>query len=327
MPDALDFETMTMAEIIRLQDRLSQTLKRRFERNLALTFSDIVASTAYFSRFGNEAGRALHQRHSDMLGAAVGPVGGRIVDTAGDGAFACFPSVEAAVTGVVELQKAISRDNASRPREHHLAVRIGLHYGPVLTDGDAVTGEPVNLAARVAANAQPGEVRLTTEAFREIPDPVLRSQCRPVPPQQLKGIPQTVRLLILAWRNPALFPTKVELVETGEVIALPDQDFLSFGRLQDDEGGVAGNDVVVSHPDPAVSQCISRWHFQLRRTPEGLLLRPVTDQITEVDGEPVPKGSDVPICSGTTVRLARVFSLRFFSPDEQAPGSATIVVT
>lgn len=322
----LNLDALTMAEIIRLQDQLSQTLKRRFEKLLALTFSDIVDSTPYFQRFGNEAGKAMHQRHTDMLSVEVAKVGGRIVDTAGDGAFACFPSVESAVSGVVSLQKAVSRDNASRPREHHLAVRIGLHFGPALTDGVQVTGESVNLAARVASSAKPGEIRLTTEAFREIPSAALRAQCRPLPPQELKGIVRPVQMLLLAWRSPALFPTMVIVVETGDQINLPDQDFLSFGRLKESDAGGAANDIVLAHPDPSVSQHISRWHFQLRRTPDGVLLRPVTDQLTEVDGQPVAKGQDVPVRAGTVVRVARVLSLRFQSPAESL-GTATVAVS
>ena len=89
--------TMTMTEIIRLQDLLSQELTRRFEKHLALSFSDIVGSTPYFARFGDEAGRKLQQRHFDFLQQAIPPAGGRVVDTAGDGAFLVFPTVEAAL--------------------------------------------------------------------------------------------------------------------------------------------------------------------------------------------------------------------------------------
>ena len=44
----------------------------RFERRRALVFSDVVGSTPYFARFGDEAGRQLQQRHVDLLNAAIG---------------------------------------------------------------------------------------------------------------------------------------------------------------------------------------------------------------------------------------------------------------
>jgi class 3 adenylate cyclase len=89
----MDFDptTLSMTEIIRLQTLLSHELARRFEVDAALAFSDVVGSTAYFARFGDEAGRQLQQLHIDLLAAGLPDHGGRIVDTAGDGVFACFP--------------------------------------------------------------------------------------------------------------------------------------------------------------------------------------------------------------------------------------------
>ena len=58
--------------------------------------------------------------------------------------------------------------NAARGRQHQLQVRVGMHWGPVLSDGEAVSGDAVNLCARVAASAEPGEIRLTREVFLEL---------------------------------------------------------------------------------------------------------------------------------------------------------------
>ena len=94
-------EQLSMTELIRLQDVLSKAIVRRFEKRLALVFSDVVGSTPYFARFGDEAGRKLQQRHYDLVTAAITPEGGRVVDTAGDGVFLCFESVTAASRAMV----------------------------------------------------------------------------------------------------------------------------------------------------------------------------------------------------------------------------------
>jgi class 3 adenylate cyclase len=309
---SVDLETLTMTEIIRLQDQLSQVLKRRFERPLALAFSDIVDSTPYFARFGNEAGRGLQQRHVDLLQQVLPPSHGRIVDTAGDGAFFCFPSVEQATTALIELQKRISGDNVLRPREHQLVVRIGLHWGPVLTDGVQCTGDAVNLCARVATSAKGGEIRLTREAFLEITTVDVRLSCRSLPPVELKGLSRPVEMLVLNWRDHSVFPATCTVEETGEEITLPERDIIAFGRLTHSEG-LPANDVVLAHPDPNITKQISRWHFELRRHPDGFRLRQVSDQLTEVDGVPVQKGLEVPIRPGSTVRLGKVMTLHFES--------------
>src|SRR5689334_19724050 len=112
----IEIEGLSLTEAIRLQNALSESITRKFARQLALVFSDIVGSTPYFARFGNEAGRSLQQRHTDHLQSVLKAHGGRIVDTAGDGAFACLPQAEAACKAMTEFARRISADNFPRPR-------------------------------------------------------------------------------------------------------------------------------------------------------------------------------------------------------------------
>lgn len=101
MGDSTSFnlDALSLTEIIRLQNQLSATLIRRFERPYALAFSDIVGGTAYFSRYGDEAGGRLQQQHFDLLTDAMIGAQGQFSHTAGDGALLGFPTVETAVTG------------------------------------------------------------------------------------------------------------------------------------------------------------------------------------------------------------------------------------
>jgi class 3 adenylate cyclase len=306
----LDLETLTLTEIIRLQNQLSQVLSRRFEKKIAVAFSDIVGSTPYFARWGDEAGRKLQQLHTDLLQQVIKGYDGRIVDTAGDGAFTAFGKVDDAVEGLIDFLKTLSRENAARTREHQLKVRIGIHFGPVLTDGTVVSGDSVNLASRVTSTTEPGEIRLTREAFREISLPVRRIACRSLPAQSLKGISRPVDLMVMDWRDRSIFPVGFRIEETGEELLLPDQDIISFGRLVEHDG-LPANDIVLTVPDKMQAKQISRWHFELRRRVEGLVLRSVSDSITEVDGQSVPKGEEARVRPGTVVRVARVMTLKF----------------
>jgi class 3 adenylate cyclase len=330
----LDLENLGLTEIIRLQNHLSEILHRRFTRSLGLAFTDIVGSTAYFARFGDEAGHRIQQRHFDLLDRALVPRGGRIVDTAGDGAFSCFPTAEAGAAALLDFFRLLCDDNAARPHGEELAVRASLHWGPVLTDGALVSGEAVNLAARVSETGAAGEIRLTLEAFRELPGP-MKLRCLRLMPVLLKGVPNAVELLVLAWQDRSLFPVSVRIDETGQVIALPRQDVISFGRLRESEGPVTtgspvggpphGNDVVLALPDPAANQGISRWHFELRRKADGFVLRPVSSGLTEVDGVAVQRGAEAPIGPGSVVRVARVLTLTFVgAPSNDDAGLSTV---
>jgi class 3 adenylate cyclase len=316
-----DVSTLSMTEIIRLQNMLQQELTRRFERRAALAFSDIADSTAYCERFGDAAGRQLQQLHLDLLNACLPGRLGRIVDTAGDGAFLAFPAADAAIEALIDFQQLVSVDNATRAREHQLKVRIGAHWGPVLTDGTTVTGDAVNVCARVAASARGGEMRITRDMYYELA-PKHRLHCRPLGLADLKGVSREVELLAFDWRDRTLFPTRVRLEEIGEEIELPQQDIVSFGRLRELEGRPA-NDVVLTLPDPHQAQQISRWHFELRRFADGYRLRPVSEAVTEVDGITVAKGHEVPVRPGTKVRVGRVLSISFIASLTSADGVIT----
>ena len=197
------YETLSLAEFIQLQDELSKILRRRFERDLAVGFADIVGSTAYFEQFGDEAGRRLQQRHVQLTRTAVESTGGRIVDAAGDGAFVCFPTAEAAAVGFTRLQRSIAADNTTRTLDEQMQVRIGVHFGPVLTDGTIVTGDVVNIAARITATANPGEIRMSRETSVGLPAE-LRLLCKRLEPVTLKGVGRQMELLLLAWHDEQL---------------------------------------------------------------------------------------------------------------------------
>jgi class 3 adenylate cyclase len=318
-----DFSALSMAEIIRLQNELQQELTRRFQRHAALAFSDMVGSTQYFARFGDAPGRQLQQLHVDLVGECLGRHHGRLVDTAGDGAFLTFPVADVAIGALMELQTAVSRANAARSRDHQLRLRMGAHWGPVLTDGVAVSGDAVNLCARVAGCAEPGEIRLTREMFQES-SAAHRLKCRSLGAAELKGVARQVELFVLDWRDRELFPTHIRIEETADERRLPDQDIISFGRLREHEGAAA-NDVVLTLEDPQRALQISRWHFELRRFPDGFRLRPLSDQQTEVDGAAVPKNGEVAVKAGSKVRVARVLTLTLLSPAAGAPGASSLV--
>jgi class 3 adenylate cyclase len=313
----LELESLSLADLIRLREHLSEVLTRRFERNLAVAFTDVVGSTAYFAQFGDEAGRGLQQRHIDLITDVWKAHGGRIVDTAGDGAFSCFPNCDEAAEALIELQEKIQAQNRLRAREHHLTVRAGLHWGAVLTDGVVASGDVVNLGARVASSAQPSEIRVTRGAADELTSR-LRSRCEPHGAVEMKGVSRPVELLVLRWREQVIRPTSVEITESGERFALPDKPVIRFGRLREHAGTIA-NDIVLSLPDKTALMRISRWHFELRHEGDLLFLHPVSEQGVLVDSRPVAKGERARVNAGTVVQISDVITLRFVT--ESSPES------
>lgn len=310
-PFSLNFEALTLTQIIRLQNQLSKILTQRFERQAALVFSDIVGSTSYFARFGDEAGHRLQQQHIDLLTESINGTQGQIINTAGDGALMSFPTTEAAIQSLLRFKRFLGHRNCHLPQEHQWATRAAVHWGVMLTDGVIVAGDSVNLCARLSSTAQSGEIRISKAAFHELPN-ALRLACQPFGSVTLPGTSQCIEVMQLFWRELLMIPSTIYIEETGASFPLADQPTITFGRLAS-INGTRANDVILELPDPLLTNQISRWHFEILRESEGLILHSLSDKHTEVDGKTLLKGHRVPITIGSQVRVAGVLTLKFLS--------------
>ena len=318
------FETLSLTEIIRLQNQLSATLTRRFERPYALIFSDIVGSTAYFSRYGDEAGRRLQQQHFDLLSNAMIGTQGQFFHTAGDGALLGLPAVETAADTMVRFHQSLRQLTYRLPSEQQWTTRTAIHWGQILIDGKTVAGDTVNLCAKVAATAQPGEIRVTKAAFAEFPNRY-RFLCEPLGLIPISSINQPIELMRLSWYDAVRLPTLVLIEETGQRITLPDQPVISLGRSREVHG-VRVNDIALQLTDPDLTQKISRYHLEVRTQPDGLVIRSLSENVTEVDGKQLAKGQESPLHVGSVVRLSNVMTLQFLSAlSPQSPAEITTV--
>jgi class 3 adenylate cyclase len=298
----IDYDALNLTELIKLKDEIERETRARYQKSVALVFTDVVGSTAYFERFGDSAGRALLQRHLDLLDQVMGLHQGRVVDTAGDGAFCTFERLLPAVLAMCELQSLIAADNGGRAADHRMGLRIGIHLGEVLTDGTIVTGDAVHLAARISSAACATQILMSQATAERLP-PSFRVRCRPIPPGQFKGFSEPVPLSLMEWRDPRVFPSRIRMVETGAVLDLPPGEVIRFGRLAEHDGRVA-NEVVLHHRDPDVARRISRWHFELHRRPDGMYLQAVSRAHTVVDGQVVSMGQSVQVKPGAQLEVA-----------------------
>ena len=304
-------ETLSLTEIIRLQNQLSEVVTRRFEKSLALCFSDIVGSTRYFERFGDEAGQRLQQQHFDLLSASLAGIDGRIIHTAGDGALLAFPQVGSAVDTIVKFRAALWNLSCRLSAEEQWTVRGAIHWGPVLTDGDVIAGDTVNLCSKITSTAKPGAILLSKPAFSALPTH-LRSACRSIGTVILVNTVNSMELFRLSWHELLKWPILILIEETGERIFLPDQPVISIGRLSEVNGNPT-NDIVLKLPDEHLTSQISRWHLELRRQQNGFVVHMLSDKPTHIDGRPMARSESHAITIGTKIRLSNVITLQFLS--------------
>ena len=113
-------------------------------------FTDIVGATERASELGDRAWREMLERHHELVRRQLIRFRGREVDTAGDGFFASFDGPARAIRCACAISDSV--------RELGLDVRAGLHTGECEVLDGKVAGIAVHTGARVAAQAQPGEV-------------------------------------------------------------------------------------------------------------------------------------------------------------------------
>ena len=132
---------------------------------VAILFSDIEESTALNERVGDRAWVKLIGEHDKLVRKLVKQRSGHVVKSQGDGFMIAFAHAEEAVRCGIDMQDALQKD-AERKRHNRLRVRIGVHMGRSVRRGDDLFGRNVAMAARVAAEADGGEI-LVSETVRE----------------------------------------------------------------------------------------------------------------------------------------------------------------
>jgi adenylate cyclase len=134
--------------------------------DVVIAFSDIENSTANNEALGDREWVKVLDRHNRLVQKLVDDRGGQVVKNQGDGFMMAFADPRQAVLCGVDVQRALLED---ADRWGGIRVRIGMHVGPSVRRGGDLFGRNVAMAARVAGQADGGEI-LVSEAVRDAVD-------------------------------------------------------------------------------------------------------------------------------------------------------------
>ena len=205
------------------------------ERRLAaILAADVVGYSAMMAADEEAALTDLKEHRDTIFDPHIAAHNGRIVKLIGDGTLVEFPSVVDAVQFGLDVQNAIAKLRS------RVQLRIGIHLGDVILDGEDIYGHGVNVAARLEALSPAGGIcissivydsvgRLTAEAFSEMGE------------HKLKNISNPVRLY--AWSTGAKRPPpppktnsekpSIAVLPFANMSDDPDQQFFSDGISED----------------------------------------------------------------------------------------------
>ena len=126
----------------------------------AIMFIDMVGFTAMMQQDENKT-HELVKRQRAVVRPLVVKHGGEVLSYAGDGTLCIFQSAIEAVNCSVKIQKALSSDN-------EINLRIGIHVGDIVFDGDDIYGDGVNVASRIEPLAVSGGVSISGRVYDDI---------------------------------------------------------------------------------------------------------------------------------------------------------------
>ncbi|MEO8425122.1 MAG: adenylate/guanylate cyclase domain-containing protein, partial [Actinomycetota bacterium] len=184
-----------------------KAIDREVRKTVTIVFCDVTGSTALGERLDPESLRDVQSRYFGAMREAIERHGGTVEKYIGDAVMAVFgiPQLHEddalrAARAAVDMREGLAALNKELERDRgvEIQVRIGVNTGEVVA-GDAtagqafVTGDTVNVAARLEQHAAPGEILLGEGTLRLVRDSV---DVEPVEPLEVKGKTERVQ----AWQ-------------------------------------------------------------------------------------------------------------------------------
>lgn len=129
----------------------------RYSAAATVMFTDIVDSTQLIDRVGETAAHEIRQRHFLLLRNVAEKRGGRVVKNLGDGLMVIFAKAPQAIACASEMQRQVAGD------DDQLELRVGLHAGELLRDGNDFFGSTVIIARRLCDSAAANQTIVSSD--------------------------------------------------------------------------------------------------------------------------------------------------------------------
>lgn len=192
----------------------ARTVERRTDAIRTFLIADIRGYTRFTAQWGDEAASQLASHFADMATEGVEAWGGTLVELRGDEALATFASARMALRAAAELQAAFAAESSYDP-SLALGVGMGLDVGEAVSVADGYRGAALNLAARLCASAEAGQI-LASPALIHLAGPLEDLAFERRPPVALKGLAEPVAPWLVTWSRGKAAPLTVPGAVLGD---------------------------------------------------------------------------------------------------------------
>jgi class 3 adenylate cyclase len=170
------------------------------KKTLAIVFADISKSTQLFEIYGNERAREIVARTLGILTSVTAEHAGRVVKTIGDEVMCTFADIEQAMGATTRMPQAVADD--PELASIGIALRVGHHFGDVLSDSVDVYGDAVNVAARMVQLARPDQI-ITTRATVDLLPHYQHANLRALGVSHVRGKKSEMEIYEVLWQPDA----------------------------------------------------------------------------------------------------------------------------
>jgi adenylate cyclase len=223
-------------------------------------FADISRSSRLYEVLGDEAAKTIVEHCLTRLTEIVQQHEGQVIKVIGDEIMALFSHADRTVQAACQMQENIIQ--YATANDLQLGLRIGLNFGPIITENDDIFGMTVNAAARMVAFAKSGQILTSKETVQALSSS-LQAQTRPMERIPSPGNTGRISVYQIIWErkelttartfvpSTTLFTSILQLTHHDQVVNLrPEQSGFTIGRNPD-------NDLAIS------DDYTSRYHVQI----------------------------------------------------------------
>jgi class 3 adenylate cyclase/YHS domain-containing protein len=163
------------------------------EKDVAILMADLSGYTAMTDVHGGASAARIVNRYLDIVNQSLAGTS-RLVQRIGDQVVVLADKAEDLLTTIKKLELSVMAE------DHFLSIHAGLHFGPVLTEGENFFGSTINIASRIMNMAKRGQVLCSSSFVQAVGTKMI--PCTELGKFKFKNVLKEVELFELVTPNP-----------------------------------------------------------------------------------------------------------------------------